>query len=106
MLPLDEGGALPLGILEDQEYRQATVVLEPGDLLLLYTDGITEARGPLAADGSRPLLGLERLDRLLCDCGGAGAEECVARVRAEVAAFSDNTTPADDQTLIAIRCTA
>ena len=40
---LDRAGGLPLGILGDQAYDQATVSLAAGDLLLLYTDGITEA---------------------------------------------------------------
>jgi sigma-B regulation protein RsbU (phosphoserine phosphatase) len=41
VLSLDENAALPLGILAQQDYRQATLKLERSDLLLLYTDGIT-----------------------------------------------------------------
>jgi len=102
--PLDRKGALPLGILDGQSYGEATVTLERGDLLLLYTDGITEAAAPARDGGSRELFGVERLDRLLLDCGAASAEACVGRVRAEVAAFCDTAPPSDDQTLIAIRC--
>jgi sigma-B regulation protein RsbU (phosphoserine phosphatase) len=104
VLSLDQQGALPLGILEQQAYGQATVRLEPGDLLLLYTDGITEAMSPRQACGSRDLFGVERLDALLLDCGAASAEGCVAAVRSAVTAFSANAPPTDDQTLIAIRC--
>ena len=47
---LKEGGLL-IGMLEGQTYRQQTVTLDPGDLLVLFTDGITEAEGPpLPAD--------------------------------------------------------
>lgn len=104
VLSLDQQGALPLGILEQQAYGQATVRLEPGDLLLLYTDGITEAMAPRRACGSRELFGVERLDELLLGCGAGSAEGCVAAVRSAVAEFCANTPPTDDQTLIAIRC--
>ena len=104
VIPLDGDGGLPLGILDGESYGQATVTLERGDLLLLYTDGITEASPPVKGDGPRQLFGTDRLDRLLLDCGAASAEGCVARVRAEVAAFCENAPPTDDQTLIAMRC--
>jgi serine phosphatase RsbU (regulator of sigma subunit) len=39
-------GGLQIGMLEGQTYRQQTVTLDPGDLLVLFTDGITEAEGP------------------------------------------------------------
>ena len=97
-------GGLPLGIEVDQSYNEASVPLERGDLLLLYTDGITEAAAPLKGGASRQLFGVERLDKLLLECGGASAEGCIERVRTEVAAFCEGQPPTDDQTLIAIRC--
>jgi sigma-B regulation protein RsbU (phosphoserine phosphatase) len=108
IIPLDKNGALPLGILEDQCYTQSTIALESGDLLLLYTDGITEAVGemPSTREGeTRQLFGVERLDALLLDCGAESAQGCIDRVKAEVAAFAGDAPPTDDQTLIAIRCT-
>jgi sigma-B regulation protein RsbU (phosphoserine phosphatase) len=105
VVSLDQNGALPLGIEPDEAYGQATVALEPGDLLLLYTDGITEARPPRTGPGSpTELFGTERLDRLLVNCGAGTADGCIERIRAEVAAFCRNAPPTDDQTLIAIRC--
>jgi phosphoserine phosphatase RsbU/P len=106
VLSLDETGALPLGILEDQVYGQCTVSLERGDLLLLYTDGITEAAPPLKEAMARELFGVDRLDSVLLDCGSASPEECLARIRTAVAVFSEGAPLADDQTLIAIRCTS
>jgi sigma-B regulation protein RsbU (phosphoserine phosphatase) len=104
VLSLDEDGGLPMGILDGQAYGQVKVKLERGDLLLLYTDGITEAMAPRDGQAPRDLFGLERLDALLLDCGAASAAGCIERVRAEVALFSENAPPTDDQTLIAIRC--
>ena len=104
VLPLDGAAALPLGIVGGQAYGQCTVTLEPGDLLLLYTDGITEAMSPPKGAGGRELFGTDRLDDLLLDCGTGDVEECISRIRAAVAAFCEHAPPTDDQTLIAIRC--
>jgi sigma-B regulation protein RsbU (phosphoserine phosphatase) len=105
VLSLDENGEPPLGIMADQAYEQSIVHLESGDMLLLYTDGITEASPPVKNDViERELFGLERLDKLLLGCGCGTADACIGRVRSEVAAFTANAPPVDDQTLIAIRC--
>jgi sigma-B regulation protein RsbU (phosphoserine phosphatase) len=105
VLSLDETGALPLGVLEGQVYEQSTVTLEPGDMLLLYTDGITEAMAPLTgSDRPRQLFGTARLDRLLLECAETTANGCIGAIRAAVAAFCENAPPTDDQTLIAIGC--
>ena len=101
---LDGDGGLPMGIVEGECYEQATVTLEPGDLLLLYTDGIVEAMAPLRGATRRQLYGVERLDALLLANATSDVEECVARIRAELNAFSENAPLSDDQTLIAIRC--
>jgi len=104
ILSLDKNAALPLGIIAEQTYGLATCSIEPGDLLLLYTDGITEAPGPMRGTGPRELFGVERLDRLLIDCGPTAAEACVERILKEVERFSCGAPARDDQTLIAIRC--
>jgi phosphoserine phosphatase RsbU/P len=104
VLSLDGVGALPLGIAEGQKYAQASVTLERGDLLLLYTDGITEAMAPLKGARSPQLFGIERLDEVLKACRAESAETCVRRIRDAVTAFSEGAPPTDDQTLIAIRC--
>ena len=103
VLSLDRNGGLPLGIAEDQAYGQALVTLEPDDLLLLYTDGITEAAPPLKGADQRELFGLERLDKLLLGCG-SDSQGCVDAIRAAVADFCEHAPPTDDQTLIAMRC--
>jgi phosphoserine phosphatase RsbU/P len=104
VLSVDGEGGLPLGILDAQAYDQSVVTLHRGDMLLLYTDGITEAMAPLKGAEDRQLFGTDRLDKLLLDSVACSAEECIGRIRTEVAAFSANAPPIDDQTLIAIRC--
>ncbi len=105
VISLDGARAIPLGIQTDETYEQATVTLRPGDLLLLYTDGITETIAPRESGSrSRKLFGMERLDELLLTCGDNSAEKCLTQIRAELAKFSNDVPPNDDQTLIAIRC--
>jgi sigma-B regulation protein RsbU (phosphoserine phosphatase) len=104
VLSLEEIGSLPLGILDGQNHEEAVVRLRSNDLLLLYTDGITEAAAPAAGQQKALLFGTERLDAILLGCRGSRAEDCIARIRTEVAEFCRGTQPADDQTLIAIRC--
>jgi sigma-B regulation protein RsbU (phosphoserine phosphatase) len=104
VISLDEDGALPLGILDERTYAQTTITLQPNDLLLLYTDGITETMAPPAPPAPRELFGIARLDQLLLNCHAITPDQCLSRIRSEVATFSDQAPPADDQTLIAIRC--
>jgi sigma-B regulation protein RsbU (phosphoserine phosphatase) len=104
VLSLDHDGAVPLGILERQKYGVGQVALESGDLLLMYTDGITEAAARATGQGPRRLFGVDRLDQLLVRCGGKSAGECISDIRAAVSDFCEGAPPSDDQTLIAIRC--
>jgi sigma-B regulation protein RsbU (phosphoserine phosphatase) len=101
---LDRAADIPIGIDSAVRYEQAEVTLERGDFLLLYTDGITEAMGAGDSNTYRPLFGVEGVDRLLINGHGRPATDCLDRIRAEVAVFTDNAPAADDQTLVAMRC--
>jgi sigma-B regulation protein RsbU (phosphoserine phosphatase) len=103
---LDDAASLPLGIVAGERYTQSTVQLHSGDVLLLYTDGITEAASPQRTP-TRHFFGVERLDQQLLNMGvryGMSAQECLAQIQAAVKEFTENAPPKDDQTLIAIRC--
>jgi sigma-B regulation protein RsbU (phosphoserine phosphatase) len=104
VLSLDKAGGLPLGILEDQSYPRTCLTLEPGDLLLLYTDGITEAMAPKQPGVARDLFSTERLDQVILGCTGCSANECIDRIQSTIADFTKGAAPMDDRTLIAIRC--
>lgn len=106
IIPLDQNGSLPLGIMSHEQYHQANVNLQSADLLLLYTDGITEASPPHSHGSPRELFGLERLDQLLLQSPPARLHQFIAHIRAQIAHFTRNNLLVDDQTLIAIRCTA
>ena len=98
---LDAVRGLPVGIDGSATYEEVTVALEPGDLLAVYTDGITEAWR--TRDGVRDFFETDRLDRILADECRGGASDCVERLTNAVRAFTGQSIPADDQTLLVIR---
>jgi sigma-B regulation protein RsbU (phosphoserine phosphatase) len=88
-------GATPSPVFHDQE-----VALDAGDALLLYTDGVTEARTP---DGR---FGLERLKAVLGGCAGLGAAQLADRVERAVGELGDPTAAGDDVALLVLRAAA
>jgi sigma-B regulation protein RsbU (phosphoserine phosphatase) len=94
---LDKGGIV-LGILEESDYSEATVPVEAGDLILIYSDGITDA-----ADGSEEEYGLDRLEELVRENRKLPARELVSRIMHEVQRHAGDTPQTDDMTLVVIR---
>lgn len=92
---LDTDHGLPLGIDSDERYVDAIVHLSPGDVLMIYTDGITEARRE--SDGE--MFGLERLEKVLCACA-ADARAVVDSTVKAVNDFTDFAPANDDRTLV------
>lgn len=95
--PVELGG-LPLGLVEDAEYRQTGRGLKSGDLVLIYTDGVVEAVGP-----HREIFSFERLHAIAKTCTGVSAREAVERIVAAVDAFVYPAEQSDDITLMAFR---
>ncbi|MGE3818501.1 MAG: PP2C family protein-serine/threonine phosphatase [Isosphaeraceae bacterium] len=95
VIALDGVGNLPLGVIDDVRYDQTTLVLRPGDQIVFYTDGITEATGP---DG-KAMFGTERLDQALEDCQ-VDAEGLIRAVLDAVEDFTQGAPPTDDRTLL------
>ena len=88
-----------VGMLEQQEYRNAEFTLQPGDTLLLYTDGFPEARSPAGE-----FYGLPRIKALLQRNARASSRElCEAAIHDITQYQNDNL--ADDVTLLALRRT-
>ena len=97
ILSLDGAGSYPLGITSDVHNEDASVQLQPGDQLLLYTDGITEAYG---ADGT--MFGLTRLDQVLSHCQH-DAGDIMQSIVAAVDDFTAGEPVTDDRTVVAAK---
>ncbi len=91
---LDAARGLPLGINPVERYGSATHRLVPGDQLVLYTDGITEANNPQGE-----MFGLHRLDLVLENCS-VTASDLLKSVLAAVAEFTAGEPAHDDRTLL------
>jgi sigma-B regulation protein RsbU (phosphoserine phosphatase) len=87
----------PLGIMEEIAYKPRAITLAPGDLLLLYTDGVTEAEDTKAGQ-----FGTQRLEQALLEVGGHPARAVVERVIARVEEFAKGAPQADDITCVAV----
>jgi sigma-B regulation protein RsbU (phosphoserine phosphatase) len=102
LLSLDHALSLPLGIDGEERFFDHTETLRPGDALVLYTDGITEARKP--GTDELEMFGLARLDRVLTDCA-CDPESIIRRTLLAVEAFSENSAPHDDITMLVAKVT-
>ncbi|GGW22757.1 hypothetical protein GCM10010350_00020 [Streptomyces galilaeus] len=85
-----------LGVMEDLELYEQTVVLDPGDVLLCVTDGVTERR-----EGTR-MLGDDGLADVLTTCTGLTAGAVAARIMRAVERFASDA-PSDDMAILAMR---
>ena len=90
----------PLGLLPDALYPSQKAVLEPGSVLLAYTDGLSEAPG---AGDDGPDFGLEGITSLAVAGHSEPMEDLVARLFAAVAAHTGGAPPHDDRTVLAAR---
>jgi PAS domain S-box-containing protein len=90
-----EPGTL-LGVLPDVRLTDTAVTLSRGDLMLLYTDGVTEARGP---DG---MFGNDELAAVLGSCAGLDATSVAARIESAALEIQEGN-PRDDIAILAVR---
>lgn len=96
---LDAASGLPLGMLRRVNYDTATVQLEAGDTLLLFTDGITEAMNPQQEE-----YGEARLVQLLsANASALSVEELVQAVTQSATAFAEGAPASDDMTVLGVR---
>jgi serine phosphatase RsbU (regulator of sigma subunit) len=96
---LSDGG-VALGVLADARYEEKPVFIERGDVLVLYTDGVTEAESP-----EREQFGRRRLEACVRRLLGGSSQEIMSGIIAEVAAFSGSRGQTDDLTLVVLRST-
>ena len=91
---------LPIGLFDDFRYEQQDMTLEAGDMLFLYTDGLTEAMNP-----ARQQFTLNRLMTILGNSTELSPEELLTRMSDEVRRFAAGAEQSDDLTMMAIRYT-
>ena len=94
---LEEGGPM-LGALEQASYASGRVQLNPGDMLLAYSDGLTECRNHLDDEFETA-----RLSAAANAVSGADASQVLFSTLAAVLDFAGSGTPADDLTLLVVR---
>lgn len=94
---LDATG-VPLGLVPKVDYTRVETQLEPGDLLVLYTDGISEAAAP---DGEE--YGLDRLQALLRGQSSRPPAELARALQTDLDAFAAGTPFGDDRTLVLLQ---
>ncbi|HUF60718.1 MAG TPA: GAF domain-containing SpoIIE family protein phosphatase [Verrucomicrobiales bacterium] len=85
------------GTVFERVTRDARLLMGRGDVLLLYTDGVTEA-----ANSRSEEFGMERMRAVFGEAAAEGAEKVLARVAAEVEGFTEGQPQSDDITLVAI----
>ena len=91
-------GGSPVGIASRQEYPQETIQLSKDDLVVMYTDGVIEAR---AENGE--MFGIERLTKLISDNSALHAHDLFATIETGLQKFIGKAPPFDDMTFIVIR---
>lgn len=94
---LKEGG-LVLGLFGETSYEQAEIQLADGDLLALFTDGVTEAQ-----NAEEELWGEDRLEDVLRDQRGAPCRRIVSEILGEIRRFAGEEAQSDDITLLLAR---
>lgn len=90
-----------IGVFEHWEGADLRVALEPGDALVLYSDGVLDARSP----GRSEVFGADRLVRVLADNHDASARDLVAAIERAVFEFTEGDA-GDDVALLVARVTA
>jgi sigma-B regulation protein RsbU (phosphoserine phosphatase) len=95
---LDQAGGTVVGLLPECVYAQAEISLSPGDLLVIYTDGFSEAMSPNLEEW-----GENRLIGAIAACNGQPAKDSIARIMQAADAFASGAPQSDDMTLVILR---
>jgi PAS domain S-box-containing protein len=91
-------GGFFLGMFEDNSYTEQETVLNPGDLLFVYTDGINES-----FNSKDELYGRKRLDAVIKKFAPMGASETIAQAQMDKERFSEGRQSLDDISIFAIK---
>ncbi|MGO9018683.1 MAG: SpoIIE family protein phosphatase [Syntrophobacteraceae bacterium] len=92
-----EGDTFPLGIIEECDYQETRIDLEPGDKVVFYTDGIVEAM-----NSEQEIFGFDRLIEIVKESGFMSADQLLGEVLSKVNDFVGGAPQHDDITLITL----
>ena len=95
LLPLT--GGIVLGIMPDLDYQENCITLAPGDTVVCYTDGVTEAMNPQGEQ-----FGIERLRRTFADSPPKSASDAVQKIFDAVNSFAEGAIQSDDITCLTL----
>lgn len=93
--PIDSG--FVLAGLEGMDYQCGSIMLEPGDKIFQYTDGVTEA-----TDAKEELYGMERLEKVLAEHAQDAPDQLLPAVKADIDAFAGEAPQFDDITMLCL----
>ena len=93
-----DGGGFPVGLLDASEYDQREILLEPGDAVLCFSDGISEA-----TNGQSEMWNESEVEKIVRTCCGLSAQQMIDRLVQATDKFTGEADQADDMTVIAIR---
>jgi len=94
----DERGGVPLGMFRDTRYYEHYLTLAPGEILVLYTDGVTEAANPTGEE-----YGLKRLIEAVKKNRDLAARELIDSIEQDVIKWTDGLGATDDVTFFIIK---
>lgn len=89
---------MPIGIMEDVDYKQAKVKFDPGDMVFIYSDGITEMR-----NSNKDEYGLDRTHKFILDNNHLNANDFVEKIVDDVEQFRGDAPPHDDMTVLVLK---
>jgi sigma-B regulation protein RsbU (phosphoserine phosphatase) len=93
-----ERGGIPLGMFRDTRYYEYYLPIQSGQIIVLYTDGITEAEGEDGAEYGR-----ERLESKVREGRGQSARELIEFLYADVLEWTQGRGASDDVTFVVIK---
>ena len=93
-------GGIILGMMPDMKFETGEVILKPGDRIVMFTDGITEAM-----DTKEEEFGEERLQNTIQKWPDLSAQDLMDKISSEVKQFSEGAPQADDITMVVLKAT-
>ncbi len=89
---------MPLGLFDDQDWQQRKIQLDPGDMVIMYTDGVTDAQNPL-----NELYGMERFSKTIQANRRRPPAELEKLVLEDIDRFLDGAPQPDDMAMVILR---